>query len=280
MSDAEIAAERVRPKSLVMWSKGGMGKIKIGYAPFDYVNTQARIVIVGITPGPNQIGPALLRARDMLRRGCALEGVAKAVKGHASFAGPMRTNLIRLLNFIGVPSLLGIDDAGSLWTENGHLVHFTSCLRYPVFSDDEPYNGKPPILDTPILQTYAERYLSAEMRALDKAIWIVVGMPQIDAVKLVARNSGVPPEHVVSELYHPSAPNNTGRIREFCDPTFRLSSTLATRRDTILLKMELLTKARLPVAGWTASSSPAMEPAPPRLSAGQLHSTPGHVDRS
>ena len=31
------------------------GKIKIYYAPFDYINTKAKIMIVGITPGFQQM---------------------------------------------------------------------------------------------------------------------------------------------------------------------------------------------------------------------------------
>ncbi len=31
------------------------GDVKIYYAPFEYINPSARIVLVGITPGPTQI---------------------------------------------------------------------------------------------------------------------------------------------------------------------------------------------------------------------------------
>lgn len=46
------------PDSLLLKKEG---KISIYYAPFEYVNENARIVLVGITPGLQQAANALMR---------------------------------------------------------------------------------------------------------------------------------------------------------------------------------------------------------------------------
>ncbi len=45
------------------------GDVKIYYAPFEYINPSARIVLVGITPGPTQMVNANNEARRALQAG-------------------------------------------------------------------------------------------------------------------------------------------------------------------------------------------------------------------
>ena len=57
-----------------------------------------------------------------------------AVDG-ASFSGPMRRNLIAMLDSIGVNRLLDLQSSASLWEDDAHLTQFTSerlNLRCPV----------------------------------------------------------------------------------------------------------------------------------------------------
>ena len=53
------------PDSLLLKEKGNL---KIYYAPFDYLNRDAKIAIVGITPGKTQAVAALGEARRILER--------------------------------------------------------------------------------------------------------------------------------------------------------------------------------------------------------------------
>ena len=59
------------------------GNIEIYYAPFDYVNSKAKIAIVGITPGLQQMTQSFQAIKD----GKSL----KEVKDLSSFKGSMRT---------------------------------------------------------------------------------------------------------------------------------------------------------------------------------------------
>ena len=64
--------------------------IKIYYAPFDYINSKAKIMIVGITPGLQQ----MLQSFQVINDGKSL----KKVKDLSSFKGSMRTTLIKYLD--------------------------------------------------------------------------------------------------------------------------------------------------------------------------------------
>jgi hypothetical protein len=62
------------------------------YAPFDYVNTRARLVLVGVTPGPTQMLESYAIVRDAMRADRTDEDALRSVKAHASFKG-MRKDL-------------------------------------------------------------------------------------------------------------------------------------------------------------------------------------------
>jgi hypothetical protein len=100
------------------------------YAPFDHVNRNAKIAIVGMTPGRFQAANALRAAQEALRAGQSVESAAEKAKVFASFSGePMRGNLVRMLDLIGVADLLGLPSTSSLWGGDSDLVHFTSALQ-------------------------------------------------------------------------------------------------------------------------------------------------------
>lgn len=84
---------------------------------FDYTNPNAEVVIVGITPGNNQ----LLGSRE----GKTL----KEIKRENAFGGNMRPNLIAMLDHIGVNRLLGIESCRSFWEEDFDRVEMTSLLK-------------------------------------------------------------------------------------------------------------------------------------------------------
>ena len=70
MTEAQLASEIERPRRLLLATGMAGGKrIDIAYAPLDHVNVDARIVIVGLTPGRQQMRNALMEARRCLRAG-------------------------------------------------------------------------------------------------------------------------------------------------------------------------------------------------------------------
>lgn len=89
---------------------------------FDYVNSKAEIVIVGITPGNDQIKGS----RDGLD--------SKEIKRQYAFDGKTRKNLIKMLDYIGINTILNIQSCKSLWdTDVFDKVEFTSLLKNATF---------------------------------------------------------------------------------------------------------------------------------------------------
>ena len=56
------------------------GNIEVCYAPFEYINPQARIVIVGITPGKTQMLNAIKEARRQIDLGADAASTQDAAK--------------------------------------------------------------------------------------------------------------------------------------------------------------------------------------------------------
>ena len=83
---------------------------------FDYVNQKAEVVIVGITPGNSQL--------DGSREGMS----PREIKRKFAFAGKMRPNLVKMLDYVGVNSLLGIESCSTLWEGDFDKVDMTSLL--------------------------------------------------------------------------------------------------------------------------------------------------------
>lgn len=92
------------------------GKYCFKTARFDYVNPKAMVVFVGITPGNSQL--------DGSREGMS----PREIKREYAFAGKMRPNLVNMLDYIGVNSLLNIESCKSLWDEDFDKVDMTSLL--------------------------------------------------------------------------------------------------------------------------------------------------------
>ena len=138
------------------------GDVKIYYAPFEYINPSARIVLVGITPGPTQMVNANNEARRALQAGKSSVEAIQAAKSVGAFSGePLRSNLINQLNHWGFHKWLGLTDSADLFSTSRHLVQTTSLLRYPVFVKGDDYRGSPDMTKHP-LQKPIHRILCVE----------------------------------------------------------------------------------------------------------------------
>lgn len=205
LTEAELEREIAQPAELRIDSAVVRGKtIEVAYAPFDHVNHDARVVIVGVTPGRQQMRNALVEARRALIEGECVEGAAERAKVFASFSGPMRNNLVDLLNDIGVAKLLGLEDTRTLWNQDAHLVHFTSALRYPVFVNGSNYSGTPDMVRTSFLQNQLKRWFVEEMKLLPNALYVPLGPKVGEAVVAAAEDAGVDRDRVLAGLPHPS----------------------------------------------------------------------------
>lgn len=208
LSETDLVAEIERPQKLLIENGASGGRrLDIAYAPFDYVNRAAEIVIVGLTPGRQQMRNALVEARRCLRAGMDDVAAQKAAKVFASFSGPMRSNLVAMLDSVGVGKALGLTSTAALWSADADRAHFTSALRYPVFLDGANYNGAPSMISTPILRKHLMQWFRSEMAVLPNAVFVPLGPKVAEAVEAVARHHGLSTARVLSGLPHPSGAN-------------------------------------------------------------------------
>jgi hypothetical protein len=208
ITDAELEAEIAKPQRLLIDAGGGCGRtLEVAYAPFDHVNRSAQVVIVGLTPGRQQMRNALLAARRSLLQGHDEARAADEAKVFASFSGPMRSNLVAMLDSIGLHQRLGLASTASLWGADAHRVHFTSVLRYPVFANGGNYSGAPRPLKEPFLRMQLATWFHAEMTVLPNAIFIPLGPVVSEAVEFCAARIGIDRRQVLAGLPHPSGAN-------------------------------------------------------------------------
>lgn len=110
----------------------GNEKIRIVYTPFEYVNKNAKLVLIGITPGETQ----LLNAYRAVIDGQS----EKEIKKIAAFSGDMRRVLVNSLNSIWPKGLFDVSDCAELFGEKNCLIHSTSLLKDAVFEFNQTKN--------------------------------------------------------------------------------------------------------------------------------------------
>ena len=222
------------------------GKLRIDYAPFEHVQRGAKIVIAGITPGQLQAQNALKKAREVLAAGGTMQEAQAAAKVFASFSGPMRNNLVAMLDHIGMNKRLGIRTTETLWGEHSHLVHFTSVLRNPVYFNLKNYSGNPAITSVSALTAMLDSTLTNEVEQLRDAVWVPLGPTATAGLQWLVAKGVLSERKLLSGLPHPSGAN-AERIAYFLErkPKAELSAKTSPdkideEKKTLLMKMRNL----------------------------------------
>ena len=127
------------------------GPLVLRYCPFDWVNPGAKVVIIGITPGLHQMFLSCREAQRALADGVTGDGVLRRAGNVGAFAGPMRTNLVTMLDGIGLNEHLAIESTTSLFDQHADLLLSTSAVLYPAFLNGKNYTGSPGPERSPIL---------------------------------------------------------------------------------------------------------------------------------
>ena len=180
------------------------GNIKIYYAPFDYINSKAKIMIVGITPGLQQ----MLQSFEVINEGKSL----KEVKDLSSFKGSMRTTLVKYLDELMVNKILKIKSCESLFNKNSKHLHTTSLVKYPVFDKAKNYSGSN-ILKKKILIEFIEKNFLKELKTLKKAIIIPLGNTVSSTIEYLNNKYNLKLTCFLKGFPHPSGANARKNIQ-------------------------------------------------------------------
>ncbi|WP_028550613.1 uracil-DNA glycosylase family protein [Paenibacillus sp. UNC451MF] len=185
------------------------GQLEMYYAPHnEYSNPSAKVVIVGLTPGWNQMRIAMQEARFGLEEGISDEEVCRKAKEAARFAGTMRNELIRMLDALELHRYLTILSCGALFHEQQRLLHSTSLLRYPVFVSKNNYSGTHPnLLSSEFLLKTALSFMLEELKPMKQALIIPLGKRVEDVLQLLVREGRLDAEQCLWGFPHPSGAN-------------------------------------------------------------------------
>jgi hypothetical protein len=197
---------------LLLWDSGN---VQVYYAPWDWVNTRAKVMLVGITPGAHQAVEALREARRCLAAGYSNEETLRRADAVGSFSGPMRANLVTMLDGAGLAIALGLDSTGRLFGSHHHLAAHVSAIDYPVFVNGRNYGGRSPSLTRhPVLRSLVRASLGARLAMAPDALVVPLGAAARDAIELLATDELVDPVRCLWGFPHASRANGW-RARQY-----------------------------------------------------------------
>jgi len=174
---------------------------------FDYVNPKAEVVIVGITPGNSQ--------QKGIRDGLS----PQEIKRKYAFAGNLRNNMVKMLDYIGVNSLLAINSCKSLWEKDFDRVEMTSLLKNATYIVGK--SGKTMFKDTEMIakseklsEAFENGFVKDCQQYKAAKLFVACGKGVYDEL-MKLKKRGVITAPVVA-IAHPSG-NNTIRVKYYME---------------------------------------------------------------
>ncbi|ODG90356.1 hypothetical protein BED47_12680 [Gottfriedia luciferensis] len=191
--------------------------LEIYYAPFEYINERAKVIIVGITPGLHQMKQSYSTVISLKDEVMDDEEILHEVKKNSSFEGPMRKNLIAMLDELELHHYLGLNSTSELFSTASHLVQTTSVIKYPVFYKGKNYNGSTPnILRTDLLKKYIVNTFAAEIIRLESPLIIPLGVNVSKVLTYLTTNDYLNSDAILYGFPHTSG-GNGHRHKQFAE---------------------------------------------------------------
>lgn len=215
-----------RPELLIHDERVGTKRVQIYYTPFDLINSDAKVLLVGITPGRTQLYLASMAARRAILGGRSLDEAVRSAKKTASFAGSMRSNAIGMLDSIGVSASLGIASTASLFDEHSPIAGMTSAICHAVFVNGANYTGHG-LGSLPIIDAFTTQVLGAELELTPRALVIPFGKAASQAIEQCVETGRVESSRCLLGFPHPSGANGHRRS-QFTQERQRLAQTVNT----------------------------------------------------
>jgi hypothetical protein len=187
------------------------GDLAVYYAPFEWVNRSAKLVLVDATPWKAQADIALTEAHRALLEGAPVPEVLRHASLAAAFAGVTRKRVVSLLDHVGVHQWLGLTSSADLFGEAGDLLQVSSVLQFPVFKNGENFRaGWHPERD-PMLRLQMRSHFGNMAKAMPEAVFIPVGAAASRGVEWLTKDGFVSMERVLHGLPIHAKKNPTAR---------------------------------------------------------------------
>ena len=188
------------------------GDIEIYYAPHnDYINSKAKVFIIGITPGFQQMNIAMVMARKELELGTDIEKIQYLCKKVGRFSGSIRNNIIFMLDELELNKKLKIDSCRELFGEKDYLLHTVSLIPYSVFIKGKNYSGHTPkLINSKFLMKYVRENFIEELNSLESAkdvLIIPLGRAVEDVLLNLSDEGIIDKNQILFDFPHPSGAN-------------------------------------------------------------------------
>ncbi|VVN73277.1 hypothetical protein [Pseudomonas fluorescens] len=187
------------------------GRDILRYIPFEHVNANAKLVIVGITPGPKQLRLAYGEVQRLMAAGISTATLLHEVKKLGAFGGSaMRPNLLRYLRHFQFDKILRITDVESLWDENAGLFHGTSVIPHAAFTTtsrgESMFAGSfDYVMASPLFRKcFLDCFVSTLGEINPEALYIGLGDCPGDALQWCVENGYLQARQYLGTFCHPS----------------------------------------------------------------------------
>jgi hypothetical protein len=195
------------------------------YAPFDWINEKADIVLIGITPGKRQARTALKTLRQALAGGRRPTEAAELAKQAASFEGDMRDIAAQLMDRFQLQRIFRLKSCSELFESAKHRAHYTSLLRYPILhwqtkrkngvkiSGWFDYSGGDDVFKNKLLIKSRETDFEREIIQFRNAWLVPFGPTPAQALERLAAQGVLDRNRILAGINHPSG---TQWNRHYC----------------------------------------------------------------
>ena len=174
----------------------------------EYMNAKAKVFIIGITPGFNQMNKSLVAARMGLEEGIPLKEIPYICKREARFEGSLRKNIIGMLNELELHKKYGLEDSAELFGKRDDLLHTTSLIPYATFVKGKNYTGhQPPLLKNECLMEFVEVHFYPQIEVLQDALFIPLGKSVEEVLIKLIEAGQLKEEQCLLGFPHPSGAN-------------------------------------------------------------------------
>lgn len=186
--------------------------IEIYYAPHnEYLNPKAKIFIIGITPGFQQMSTAISTARKEIEQGSDIKEIQYKCKVASRFSGSLRKNIISMLDDIKLNEKLGLKSSSELFEERDYLLHTASLVPYPVFIKKQNYTGHTPkLLKNTFLMKYVYDNFIEELNKMKNSediLLIPLGKAVEEVLEKLHQEGLISETQILKGFPHPSGAN-------------------------------------------------------------------------
>lgn len=186
---------------------GKHGAYSASYVPFEHTNTNARLVLVGTTPGHTHIKRAAELTAIMLRARQPGLVIQREHKRQVEMGDPLaRPNLLRMLDHFLIPSLVGVPNAATLWDDRFDTIQPLALLPLATTRRGLAFDGSfDEVLDVTLLREQFEALFMARVRqARRDALYIAFGRTAWAALAHAATAGIIQPRQMLGMMPVPT----------------------------------------------------------------------------